>query len=129
MRPRSEMTHERASRESMNASVAATTQATTLAHNGIRMPFTVTSHPNATRSNCNSATSEKTTTATVVKGFTRNLRKVGQSRVQLVGFRWGPTKKVEPNSDEKESVHHPLVVQLGAGNATKINRKGSIGGT
>ena len=59
------------SRQSMNASVAAITQAMTLAQRGMRMPFTVISHPKTTRSNCSNATSAKTTTATVVKGFNR----------------------------------------------------------
>ena len=63
----------RASRESMNASVAATPHAITLAHNGIEKPFIVISHAKTTRSNCSSATIEKTTTATAVKGFIRNL--------------------------------------------------------
>ena len=42
------------------------------------MPFTVTSQPKARRSTCSSATSDNTKTATVVKGFTRNLLYVGQ---------------------------------------------------
>jgi hypothetical protein len=52
----------------MNASVAATTQAMTLAQSGMKMPFTVTSHPKVTRSNCSNATREKTTMANVVNG-------------------------------------------------------------
>ena len=63
----------------MTASVAATTQATTLAQKGMKMPFTVTFHPKATRSSCTNATSEKTTTAMLVMGFNRNLRCVNQS--------------------------------------------------
>lgn len=43
--------HVRISRVSVNASVAATKQAMTLAQNGMKTPFTVTSHPRATRSN------------------------------------------------------------------------------
>ena len=62
------------SRQSMTASVAAITQAMTLAQNGITMPFTVTVHPIRTRSNCISATSAKTAMAAVVAGFMSWLR-------------------------------------------------------
>src|ERR1700693_3820742 len=70
MLPWSENAHVCVSRQSMNASVAATTQAMRLAQYGMMTPPTLTSHPKVTRSNWSNATSEKTTTATVVKGFT-----------------------------------------------------------
>lgn len=71
---RSDTAHARDSRHSMNASVAATMQAMTLAQTGMTKPLTMTSHPSATRSNWSSATSENTAMATVVKGFNRGLR-------------------------------------------------------
>ena len=55
----------------MIASAAATMQATTLAQSGTTKPLIVTSQPSATRSNWSNATSEKTTTATLVNGFNR----------------------------------------------------------
>jgi predicted RNA-binding Zn-ribbon protein involved in translation (DUF1610 family) len=53
----------------MVASVAATTQAMTLAQSGIAKALIVTSQPRTTRNNWSSATSENTTTARVVKAF------------------------------------------------------------
>jgi hypothetical protein len=41
----------------------------TLTHMGMETPFTLTSHPNATRTRCANATRKKTTTATVEMGF------------------------------------------------------------
>ena len=54
----------------MTASPAATTNAIALAQIGMVIPFTVTSQPETTRSNCSKATRENTTIAMVVNGFT-----------------------------------------------------------
>ena len=53
----------------MNARLAATTNAITLAQIGMANPFTTTSQPKTTRINCNNATSVKTITEIAVKGF------------------------------------------------------------
>ena len=53
----------------MNASAADTTQAMTLAQRGMATPSIVTAHPKATRVNCTSEMSDRTTTVTVVNGF------------------------------------------------------------
>ena len=96
----SEHAHLRVSRQSMNASVAANTQAMTLAQIGMKMPCTVTSHAKATRSNCSNETSEKMTMAKVVKGFNRNLRCVDQSWISHRRKLPGPSHKWSA-TDEK----------------------------
>src|SRR4029434_6465520 len=58
-----------ASRQSIVASAAATTNAIKLAQIGMAIPFTVTSQPARTRSRCSKAISENTATAMVVNGF------------------------------------------------------------
>lgn len=72
----------------MIASVAATTQAMTLAQSGITKALIVTSQASATRNSWTTARSENTATATVVKGFTEvsaeSIEK-GSSRRRLIG--------------------------------------------
>ena len=61
--------YERRSRHDIAARPAATIKATPLAQSGIAIPLIVMSQPNKSRNNCSKATSEKTTTATRVKGL------------------------------------------------------------
>src|SRR6266849_6235842 len=57
------------------------------------MPFTETSHPKATRTNCSNATSEKTTTATVVKGFIVTSATFIRARFHILGSFRGLTNQ------------------------------------
>ena len=61
--------YERRSRHNIAARPAATIKATPLAQSGISIPLIVMSQPNKSRNICSKATSEKTTTATRVKGL------------------------------------------------------------
>ena len=61
--------YERRSRHNITARPAATIKATPLAQSGIAIPLIVMSQPNKSRNICSKATSEKTTTATRVKGL------------------------------------------------------------
>lgn len=63
------LNQERRSRQTCTARPAATTKATPLAQSGIAMPPIVMSQPIKSRSNCSKETTEKTTTATRVKGL------------------------------------------------------------
>ena len=78
------LNHERRSRHTIAARPAATTKATPLAQSGIVIALIVMSQSNKSRNNCSKATTEKTTTATKVKGliifrFLRESRDVTRS--------------------------------------------------
>ena len=63
------LNHERRSRHTIAARPAANTKASPLAQSGIAIPLIVISQPNKSRSNCSKETSERTATATRVKGL------------------------------------------------------------